>query len=148
MLMELLAAYRIAPQWDLFGGVRFWFMEVDLEVQGEGALLGQSLEVDEDEDWADLIVGARFFTDISEKWSFVGRADIGGFDIGESADSTWSVAGLFFRDFGRKGNKKFIAGWRILDVDFDEGSGTSQFVFDVEQSGPVFGVNLKWGAGT
>ncbi len=147
VLMELLAGYRIAPQWDLLGGVRYWFMDVDLDIQGTGPL-GMSLQADEGEDWADLIVGARFFADISEKWSFIGRADIGGFDIGKSADSTWSVSALFFRDFGRKGNKQFVAGYRILDVDFDDGSGLSRFVFDVEQSGPVVGVNFKWGGGT
>ncbi len=138
VLAEFFVGYRIAPKWDLIGGVRYWLMDVDLDIQGPIP------PVDEDESWLDLIVGARYFTDISEKWTFAGRADIGGFDIGESADSTWNVSALFFRDYGRKGNKQFIAGYRILDVDFDEGSGTSQFKFDIEQSGPLFGASFTW----
>ncbi len=141
VLTELLAGYRIAPQWDLLGGVRYWFMDVDLDIQGTGPF-GNSGEIDEDEEWGDLIVGGRFFADISEKWSFIGKADVGGFDIGKSADSTWSATALFFYD--KSPNTQLIAGWRIIDVDFDDGSGLSRFVFDVEQSGPVFGVNFKW----
>lgn len=139
VVTEALVAYRIAPKWDLLGGVRYWSMDADIDIQGPPP------SVDEDEDWIDIIVGARFFADISQKWSFMGRADIGGFDVGESADSTWNVAALFFRDFGRKGNKQFVAGYRILDVDFDKGSGASRFAFDMEQSGPVFGLNFQWG---
>ena len=136
VLTELLVGYRIAPRWDLLGGVRYWLMDVGLDIQGRS--------IDEDKDWVDLIVGARYFADISEKWSFAGRADIGGFDIGESADSTWNVAGLFSYDFGR--NKQFITGYRILNVDFDDDRGANQFRYDIEQSGPLFGLSFKWGA--
>ena len=139
LLTELLAGYRIAPRWDLLGGVRHWVVDAKIDSQGPPP------RVDADEDWVDLVVGARFFTDISEKWSFVGRVDIGGFDIGESADFTWSVSTLFSYDFGR--NKQFVAGYRALDVDFDDGGdrGTPfKFKFDVEQSGPVFGLSFNW----
>ncbi len=139
VITEALVGYRIAPKWDILGGIRYWLMDVEIDIQGPPP------SIDEDEDWVDLIVGARYFADISEKWSFRGRADIGGFDIGESADSTWNVSALFWRDYGRKGNKQFVVGYRILDVDFDNDRGANRFRFDIEQSGPVFGLSFAWG---
>ena len=65
VLTELLIGYRIAPKWDLLGGVRYWSNDMEIDIQGPPP------KVEGDEDWTDLIVGARYFADISEKWSFV-----------------------------------------------------------------------------
>jgi len=65
VITEALVGYRIAPKWDILGGIRYWLMDVDIDIQGPPP------KVEEDQDWVDLVVGARVFADISEKWSFV-----------------------------------------------------------------------------
>jgi hypothetical protein len=35
-----------------------------------------------------------------------------------------------------------VAGYRVLDINYDQGSGTSRFVFDVQMRGPFFGTNI------
>jgi hypothetical protein len=37
-----------------------------------------------------------------------------------------------------------VAGYRVLDIDYDEGSGTSRFVYDVLSHGPAFGSVLRF----
>ena len=51
-------------------------------------------------------------------------------------------AALFFWDFAP--NTSFTVGYRILDIQFDSGSGASKFEFDVRQHGPLVGVNFRW----
>jgi len=34
VLTEALVGYRIAPKWDLLGGVRYWLMDTQVDIQG------------------------------------------------------------------------------------------------------------------
>ena len=43
--------------------------------------------------WVDPVVGARFSVDLTRKLTLVGRADVGGFELGGSASKlTWSAS--------------------------------------------------------
>lgn len=76
---------------DVLGGVRYTQLDVDLDlVVTTGPLLpGGRWKVSETEGWWDPIVGARVLTPLSEKWSFIGYADLGGFGVG--SDFTYQV---------------------------------------------------------
>ncbi len=133
-LADFLVGYRLNPRWELLGGVRYWSLDVTVDP-------GPLPDVNEGESWVDLVVGGRFNWPLSEKWAFISRADIGGFGIGSSSDSTWSVSGLFARKYK---NTDLLVGYRHLDVDYETGSGINRFEFDVEQSGPMVGLNFRW----
>ncbi len=129
-LADFLVGYRLSPRWELLGGVRYWSLDVSVD---PGPLPG----FDQGESWVDLIVGGRYNWPLSEKWAFLGRADVGGSD----SDSTWMVSGIFARKWK---NTDLLLGYRHLDVDYETGSGVNRFEFDVEQSGPIVGVNFRW----
>ncbi len=134
LLTDLLAAYRMTSHWEVLGGLRHVSMDNRIRVGG-GARVSQS------ESWTDLVVGMRYTTAMSANWSFLGHIDAGGFDIGSGSELSWNAAAVFLRDFGR--DKAFVFGYRILDIDFEDGSGANEFEFDVRQKGPFFGVNFR-----
>ncbi len=75
---------------------------------------------------------------INDGWSFVGRADYG---FGGS-DGTWHLNGYFdyrFRDWG-----SVFFGYRWMDFDYENGSGSDRYVYDATQQGPLAGLNLYW----
>ena len=111
----------------------------DLDIKGSGPL-GVDIEVDKSKDWVDAIVGGRVQLDLSEKFTFSLRGDAGGFDIGSSSDLVWNlVAALGYELSDRT---TLWLGYRHLDIDYDDGSGSSLFEYDVEMTGPVFGLAI------
>lgn len=113
---------------DAYAGARVYSVEVELTTT--------LASPEQSETWVDPIVGfdARFRT---HKWLFLGRADIGGFEI--SSEMAWSVTlGVAFQC------SKLIwlsAGYRWLDVDFE--SGGTGFT-DVQLAGPFFAMVFTW----
>ncbi len=134
LLTDLLAAYRVTSHWEVLGGLRRVSMDNRIKASG-GPRVSQS------ESWSDLVVGVRYSADLATNWSFLGHIDASGFGIGSGSDLSWNAAAIFFRDFGR--NKAFVLGYRLLDIDFEDGSGANRFEFDVRQKGPFFGVNFR-----
>ena len=89
--------------------------------------------------WVDPIVGLDARVMIA-KWGFGVRADIGGFGLG--SESAWSVlVGVRYRF-----TKLFAlaAGYRWLDFDYREGSGTDAFNLDVQMSGPFLALGFTF----
>lgn len=135
LMTDLLVGYGFSEHWELLAGLRLMAMDNTVEVRG-------GPRVSDTEDWIDLVAGVRYTSQLSEKWSFLGRFDISGLDLGSGSDFTWNGAALFFWDFAP--NTSFTVGYRILDIQFDSGRGASKFEFDVRQHGPLVGVNFKW----
>lgn len=76
--------------------------------------------------------------DINEKWSFIGRADIG---TGDS-DQVWNALVAFTYQFTRLISG--FAGWRVLDYDVETGSGADTFKYDMKSSGPLLALVFHW----
>ncbi len=78
--------------------------------------------------------------DLSEKLSLGVRGDVGGFGVG--SDLTWIVIpGIAYQLSPRFTLK---AGYRIYNVDVEEGSGANKFEFDIEQEGPILGLTIHF----
>ena len=135
LMTDLLVGYRFSQRWELLAGLRFMSMDNTVDVRG-------GPRVSDTEDWIDLVAGVRYTSRLSKTWSFLGRFDISGFDLGSGSDFTWNGAALFFWDFAP--NTSLTVGYRILDIQFDSGSGAGRFEFDVQQHGPLVGVNFRW----
>ena len=116
-------------------GLRWTYLDVDIDFDG-GPNAGGS------EDWLDLFIGWRSTFTLSPKWTLNTRTDIGGFDIGDSSDFTWNSQILFGYQMTKRATLLF--GYRSLDVDYDHGSGSSLFGYDITTSGPVIGTMFRF----
>jgi hypothetical protein len=86
-----------------------------------------------EEDWIDPSVVMRATLPINDQWFFQARGNIGGFGVG--SELMWQV----MADFGYRPSEKWFVtfGYRIIDMDFEDGSGPDRFVYDMQTFGPV-----------
>jgi len=114
---------------DLLAGLRAW------EIEGAVNVV-PVLSVSPSKSFVDPIVGVRVNTQLSDRWSVLSYADLGGFGVG--SDLTWQAA--VTANYRARDNLYLSVGWRHLEVDYSDG-GT---VFDGAMSGPVVGVTLQF----
>jgi hypothetical protein len=152
---------------DLFAGVRYWNVNVDvaatvspavLTVGGNTAALGTldvpRLKIDDTElpgdllrggarkveqraDWFDPIVGVRFRGDVTESVSLFLLGDLGGFGIGEASGLTWQVNAGLEWRFAER--LSATVSYRALAADRDHGSVTDAILY-----GPQLGLGLRF----
>jgi len=141
VLWELGVRYVVAntgsTQWRVFGGIRGFDQEIDVEIAGQGPL-EKTLEVSGGDDWWHGFGGVGVTTKLSQSWRFVANVDMG---YKSSDNKSVNALGLFdyrFRDWG-----SFFVGYRFLDIDFHNGKASTQtYFFDGDQQGPLLGVNF------
>jgi hypothetical protein len=136
-LAEFSGFYRLnrdAHKIDFIAGLRYIDMENTVTIVGGPTLL------DDNQDWTDPLIGARWMWGFADGWSLVARGDIGGFGVG--SDFSWHALGLV--EWQPWKYASFIAGYRALDVDYEDGSGRDYFKFDATAHGPVLGIVFKW----
>jgi len=121
---------------DVFGGVRWW--DNDLGATVDLMILPGTPSSSIEQDWVDLVLGARWKHPFNDKWDLALRADVGGFGV--ESDFTSAVATSVFWRF--KANMALEMGYRALGVDFK--TGTAQmpgyFAYDTVTHGPLVGV--------
>jgi hypothetical protein len=118
---------------DLIVGGRYW--NVESEIESSRPVFGGDGKVEKTMDWVDPIVGARFSVTLTPKLSLVGRADVGGFDIGDASELTWSASAYLGWHFTPLVSGWF--GWKYLSVEREADRDNS---VDLALSGPVLGV--------
>lgn len=93
-------------------------------------------------EWTDPFVGARIYTDFTDRWNLFAEADVGGFGVGSDL-SAQGQAYLGYRThiFNQPALLRF--GYRALYQDYkgDEILG-HQFKWNVTQHGPVVGMSF------
>jgi len=92
------------------------------------------------EDWIDPMIGLRYFYHFNDKWLLALRGDIGGFGVG--SDFTWNALGVI--QWQPWKYAAILAGYRVLDQDYDDGSGPDRFKYDMRLYGPVLAINFVW----
>jgi hypothetical protein len=92
------------------------------------------------ETWVDPVIIARIKSSTDKKFIYQFRGDIGGFSIG--SDFAWQMQAYG----GYRFSKLFqvTAGYRVISVDYKNGSGENRFLYDIDTFGPVvrFGFNF------
>lgn len=140
-LVELDGLYRIdlAPghSMDLKAGVRYIKLDPKVRVS-----LINTREFDEDQDWVDPVIGARWVWQFAEQWSLKVLGDIGGFGAG--SDFTWQGAATI--DFKPFKHVSFGGGYRAIYVDYEDGTANTPdyFKFDATFHGPMLGLVIHW----
>jgi len=94
------------------------------------------------EEWWDPFVGPRITWHALDKLDLYARADVGGFGGEHSSHVVWQFLGAAKYDF----TKNFFVelGYRLLDTDFDSGSGRDLFTYDIRMAGPYMAVGVKF----
>ena len=129
---------RRALSLEALGGGRYWDLSVD--VDAVVPLAGLGLDVDKSKSWIDPFIGARLRADLTEKLSLAVRGDIGGFGVG--SQFTWNASAIFGYHFSP--TISAWLGYRALGVDYESGSGSSKFKFDVIMYGPIVGLGIQF----
>jgi len=116
---------------DVLGGARVWRVKTDFEF---GAGILPATRVEASRSWVDAVGGLRGKMALSQKMFLTGKFDLGG----GGSQFTWQV----FAGAGYNINPKIalIFGYRVLDVDYNK----NNFVFDMNQRGPVLGLGFKF----
>ena len=90
--------------------------------------------------WFDPILITRLTADIKDKWLFQFRGDLGGFGVG--SDFTWQLQAYA----GYKFTKVFqlTAGYRYMSMDYDKGTDTDRFIYNVATFGPEVSIGFNF----
>lgn len=124
---------------DLTGSVRYTIVEteLDLALETSGPIFpGGTYNLSDKQSWADPVFGVRVLTPFSEKWSFLGYADMGGFNVG-STITYQAIAGIRWQ-FSKVVSAKLA--YRYLYQDFDD----DDFDWDMTYHGPLIGFGFSF----
>ncbi|MHC4525931.1 MAG: porin family protein [Planctomycetota bacterium] len=124
------------------GGLRYQYFKQEITLKADHPLGPAGTTLGTSKDWVEPFVGAQFRYDLTEKLAVISRADIGGFGIGSASDLTWNfVIGM---DWTFKDNMDLKFGYRVMDMDYSNGSGLDEFGFNGKLSGPIIGLNIHF----
>ncbi len=123
---------------DALGGGRYWYLKSKLDAAAP--LVGLRRKVEESKDWIDPFLGSRLRADLPRKFSLVVRGDIGGFGVG--SDFSWNTSAVLGYQFSR--TVSAWLGYRVLGADYESGSGSRKFTYDVTMSGPIIGLGFRF----
>ena len=138
-LLTAAATYRLSDgstATDIVGGARYFKIDASASIDASLFALTGTVARSGDKDWVDPFIGARVQHSLSDRWSVVGYADIGGFGIGSKL-SWQALAGVSY-DFTKTVSGKF--GYRYMSVDYDK----SGFLYDMDTYGLYLGVGFRF----
>jgi len=121
---------------DLYGGARYQYMKSEIEISG-------IVDVDESYDWVELLVGGSLVFDITKsfRWHAV-TLDFSGFGIGSASDLTTTFySGVAY---GLSDTCDLNVGYRLINIDYDRGSGSNRYSQDLLLNGPMIGVTFRF----
>ena len=161
-ILEAAAAYELL-RWtnggssytaiDAIAGLRYWNVSADVSLDIVGSVnvpalgltqVGQRALADSgDMNWVDPLVGLRVRQELASGDEFRLQGDIGGFGVGSKI--SWQAVGGYVHNFQLYGlNWSSMIGYRALEVDFSQGSGTGESGLNLVMHGPIAGIGLRF----
>ncbi len=117
---------------DVLVAARVYYLDMEVDPQ-------MLPSVGREETWFDPIIGLRGEVRPLPWLGLFARGDIGGFGIGEGVTSEFSWNILTGIQLGSQ-RLSFVAGYRWLDVDFEDGG----FEYDMLTHGPFLGMTMRF----
>lgn len=154
-LVEFGGAYRFAQVplegnkdrmmlFDLIGGGRYWYLYSDIDVgivlQDNGSVVSRYISGSGSKQWIDPFIGLRTGFQLSKNFMIVLRGDVGGFSVGSKF--SWNASGYFM--YSPSETVSLLAGYRALYVNYEDGSGSNKFKYDVTMQGPAIGLTFQF----
>lgn len=136
-IINLAGTYRFLGErhtLDSVAGIRYTDLDLGVDFIGSGSGL------EENKSWVDPIVGARYAYQMNDRWALRFHGDIGGFGV--ASNFTWQGLGLI--DFQPWKHVAFVGGYRAIGTDYESGSGSDKFTYDVIVHGPVLGLDIRF----
>ncbi len=119
---------------DLFGGLRYWYLEDEVELR-----LGPlRLESTNTSRWVDPVVGARVHLDLTENMVLNMSASIGGFGLGSASDLTWQLQPVV--TYSLTDRWSVSGSYRVTYVDREQGDDETDLLWH----GPIVGVTYRF----
>ena len=157
-IAQVAAAYDIIKQGGttvgFYGGARYWYTDADLTLKITGEVNLSNLGLKRKGkyavahsggfDWVDPLVGVRIKQQLTPRDEIALVADIGGFGVG--SELSWQVFAGYNHNWqlSRSTQMALALGYRILSVDYQEGSGIDAKGLDLTLHGPLAGLRFTW----
>jgi len=157
-IAQVAAAYDIIRTGNtalgVYAGARYWHMDADLSLKITGKVDLAELGLERQGKWAiarsgsthwvDPLVGFKVKQALTARDELQLAADIGGFGVGSRF--SWQVFGGYSHvwDVGKATRLAATLGYRILSVDYEEGSGNETRGLDLTLHGPLAGLSLRF----
>lgn len=131
---ELAGLYKVRPWLEVGVGTLLNSIKLELDINRNNIGGGTTnIKKEMTQTWVDPMLIAVFKNAPGEKFIYSVRGEIGGFGIGSQfAWQLQAYAGYRFSELFQ-----IQAGYRIISLDYDTGSGSDYFLYDVDTSGPV-----------
>ncbi len=160
-MMDMAAGYRVAEiplgsstqsnnfkTWpslavDLYGGGRLVSLDTKLDLTLETPIGTRGQRVKLSETWFDFIVGTRLIFDFTENLLLSVKSDIGGFGLGFSSNIDWNFVSNVGYQLPWWGITPYV-GYRVLYLDYEDGSGDNKFIYKVWTTGPQIGLGVRF----
>ena len=136
-MVEPSLSYRLSEYLELVAGARY--NNLSGELRGPGILPTPRVPTGT-QDWWDPIVGGNLRLPLGGNFSLNVRGDVGGFGAG--SDFAWQAFPYLSWQFTKWGSLE--AGYRWLYMDYETGSGSSRFKYDILSQGPQFGITFHF----
>jgi hypothetical protein len=136
-VVEPTLSYAFCKEFELLAGTRY--NNLSGEIRGPGVLPTPRIPTGT-QDWWDPIVGTNLRLPLGRNFSFNVRGDVGGFGVG--SDFTWQAFPWFGWQFAKWGSLQ--AGYRWVYSDYETGSGTGKFKYDILTQGPQLGLTFHF----
>jgi hypothetical protein len=132
-LVEPTVGYRLSDVVEGFVGARYNSIDVTATFQGPSGTVKSGRQT-----WWDPIIGAEVKVPLSDpKYTLAGR-----FDVGGTNGLTWQV--FPYLDWKFSDTMSAQAGYRWLGTNYESGSGTSKFRYDVVTQGPQLNLVIRF----
>jgi len=137
-----------------YGGLRYWDVTADINFNVKASVDLSNLGLKRDGkyavaksgdiSWVDPVVGMRLRQELTARDEISLLADIGGFGVG--SEFSWQIFGGYTHtwDIGRETELALALGYRILSVDYEQGSGANAQALDLTLHGPLAGLSVRW----
>ena len=136
-IVEVDGAFRFSERFEVLFGLRGYELDLAVEVRSP---LGATASGEAGKNWVDPVIGARYKLPMGKAWDFVVRGDVGGFGIG--SELSWQAVTHF--DWRASKNVGMSVGYLLLDVDYEDGEGADEFLYDMAIQGPFLALVLSF----
>jgi len=138
---------------DILAGARYWHQEMSVNLALNASLTdlgdldisrGFAIDRSGSVDWVDPVVGGRIRYNLAPGQDLMLRADVGGFGAG--SQFSWNALAAYNFVLTQRDGVTYpgLLGYRALSADFEQGSGRSEYVYDLVMHGPVTGLTVAF----